>query len=1789
MAEGFVLSISDDMLKKLDDADKKIEKLQQTSEKTSAIVVNAFKQMATGVDPFINKLKEAQSFLSKMSAPNISIGGFSNAITDAEKVSEAVGNITVGLNKGLSVQEKERKLYIEKYSMYQRMFDSIEKQTKAQERLAQAEDRRNKRAQEKIQTKDNNAAIRAEEQYQKALNKTEITIVQRARKIEALANAERALLQTGRSYSVEINKIRTETERLNKANEDAAKSTENIKKNQRNLIDTSAQLERKLALLFSVFQIEGYIMKLVNIRGEFELQNRALQAILQNKDKADRLFDQITELAIHSPFRVKELVTYTKELAAYRIETEKLYDTTKMLADVSAGLGVDMSRLILAFGQVKAANYLRGTELRQFSEAGINILGELSTYFTELEGRVVSVGDVFERVTKRMVSFGDVEEIFKRITSAGGIFYNMQEIQAETLQGQISNLYDSIDIMFNEIGKANDGILKNTVALLRTMAENWESIANAIVPVITAFATYKGILLALIGYEKLMIALRTVSNKQLSLQSAMLVKSANGQTLFNIASKANPYLIVGSAIIAVITGIYYAVQSARKEQEKFNKTVSEGVVSANEMTANFKRLAEIATDSSKSTKEQNEALAELKRTYSDILPSQTLQIENLKAMKGNYDAVTTAIYAKIEAQTKEKLAQEIQNEYGSQAADATDKLIKKLEKFNISANASRTILAEFRRRFDEGFIKSPKEAQEELENLIQKFTFKDVKLTEFGSTGVWKNGVEQWASITISEVTDVFDSYDTLSKKMKEIQDTELAPFQVGGGTALYAQFKTELDDISIYAKKWKEDHKDELNPFELNEEAQRLTIAKYTDFIDDLSSKIKTGKFKNNDIEIANMAIERAQKAIDNFKGSKIQQEVKNIFMSFAQANNISLEGMDKLLLGSEEGLNEYSKRVKDLLTDFEERIALFNKNPLLSPYSKEQIELFKEQKPLLENQYSKTHVEAQAELNKQNKTAAQILKERISLIKETNKEYEKLLKNYSKEEAANKVRASYADTWKSLFKGTSMEGTIATMEFDVSGAISALETLIKTATGKMKIEGQKALDGLKAKVDLDVTVKRTEQVKSDIEKMFTGYEMYVELEKLNIPPDLAKQLFNVDVFNLDELKKRAKPYLDELKSKGEDQVKIATDIEKKISDMEYKYNVERLKKYSTYLKRTMSERVSIEMEAIKKINDINKIKEFTPAQKETAKEAVKKEAQIKIDKQEWSDFRDTDLYIKMFEDLDNVSTKTLKLMQDKLISLRNSLKELSPQELKEINKQIDAIGSQVISNNPFEGLKSNIKDFISYQKERKQLEEDYRNSITKESFAKEEYENQDRIVQTLEAQYNSLLANSNISEEEKDKAKDKLDIARAMLNTLLKQLVAQGLITKEYAKQIADGEKLGKSLSERFKEIGSYFNEFSSGIVDIASNLENVFGSMSSGTKELVDSITEISGGLGDAATGVGRVIANPADIGGYIQGLKGIATTIGAIFNIGDKKKERQINREIEKVEKLQKAYEKLEKSIDDAYSIDTLQASNKVAKENIQAQIASTERMIALEKDKKKTDNKRVEEWREQIEEMKQQLKELEEQRIESLGGFGSEANYKSAAQEFASAWYDAYKETGDGLSGLEDTFDSFIDNIVKKQLLLRGTQRLLDPLLDMIDQAVDDAIVSGDEMNNINEKWNTDVKPALDALYKTIADNMGIIGGESEKDLSGLQRGIQGITEDTALALESLLNSIRFFVSDSNLQLKNIYNMFVNVDAPNPILVELKMQTSLVRNIYDLFNGMTAPHPTLGKRGLLAVI
>lgn len=281
-------------------------------------------------------------------------------------------------------------------------------------------------------------------------------------------------------------------------------------------IRIAGELKNQMLGIYSIYTIERFISSLVRVRGEFDMQLISLKAILQSGEKATELFNQIKSLSVISPFQFKDLIGFAKQLSAYQIPNSELFNTTKRLADLSAGLGVDMNRIILAYGQVRSAAFLRGQELRQFTEAGIPMVGALADKFSKLENRVVSTGEVFDKISKRQVPFEMVKEVMEDLTDEGGRFYMMQEKQSESLQGKISNLRDAYDIMLNSIGEANDGILKGSVDALTSLMENSDKLISIIGSLVVTYGAYRAMVILnsiALGKETQSVISETLANK----------------------------------------------------------------------------------------------------------------------------------------------------------------------------------------------------------------------------------------------------------------------------------------------------------------------------------------------------------------------------------------------------------------------------------------------------------------------------------------------------------------------------------------------------------------------------------------------------------------------------------------------------------------------------------------------------------------------------------------------------------------------------------------------------------------------------------------------------------------------------------------------------------------------------------------------------------------------------------------------------------------------------------------------------------------------------------------------------------------------------------------------------------------------------------------------------------------------------------------------------------------------------------------------------------------------------
>lgn len=273
----------------------------------------------------------------------------------------------------------------------------------------------------------------------------------------------------------------------------------------------------RMGVVYGLYQLQNFARGLYEIGGEFQKQQIALKGIIGEEGKALKLYEQIKTFSVQSPFQFGDLATQTKQLAAYGVQYSELFETTKRLGDISAGVGVDMGRLILAYGQIKAKQSLAGTELRQLTETGIPMVEELAKRFSELEGRVVSVGEVYDRVSKKQVSFGDVKSVLFGMTEEGGQFYDMQKNLSDSLAGKWSNMADAWDVMMSDIANSTNNELSGALEMVTKLMNNWQVFGAILGSIAGVYGLYRGAMLinnTLLGTENAELIKSTIAAKQ---------------------------------------------------------------------------------------------------------------------------------------------------------------------------------------------------------------------------------------------------------------------------------------------------------------------------------------------------------------------------------------------------------------------------------------------------------------------------------------------------------------------------------------------------------------------------------------------------------------------------------------------------------------------------------------------------------------------------------------------------------------------------------------------------------------------------------------------------------------------------------------------------------------------------------------------------------------------------------------------------------------------------------------------------------------------------------------------------------------------------------------------------------------------------------------------------------------------------------------------------------------------------------------------------------------------------
>ena len=1654
------------------------------------------------------------------------------------------------------------------------------------------------------------------------------TYQQRAAAIKNLEAAIKSLDTTDKNYKKNLDALTREYQKLLFQQKAVEERMRGMQSAQKSLISSVSQLKNMLVGVFSIQSIQGYVNKLIEVRGEFELQNVALRAILQNKDEADMLFQRVTELATKSPFTIRQLTKYTKQLAAYQVESSKLYDTTKRLADVSAGLGVDMQRIILAYGQVKAANYLRATEVRQFTEAGINMLGELAKYYSEIEQRQISVADVQEMVTKRMVEFGDVEEVFNRLTSAGGIFYNMQEKQAETLTGMMSNLKDSIDIMLNQIGLSQQDNIKAAIQWVRNLLTNWQEVMFYLKQIVVAFGAYKAVTLAarlgtltfgnsvawaskgLLGMKNATLA--QVLALKLHSKTARVAGTANMFLAKSIAGvqaalSALLPLLAASAITAIIVSVEELIRQttrARRELEALGKevdrTLKEDTGDLNTRIERYKELIKQFNAAAVGSKAQAQAVNALNSEYGDYLPALVTEATTYAELANNIDSVTEALTKKAKMASYEKVS----SQYLEEEVGLADKYAEKWKDttFMLSSDYSSTNL-------NMSAFKADYETMFKLFDAIEK-KMEEVK--------------RKLSSSELSEIAEQFIKIEDKAaiRSMSNAGDSRgLASSMLEYAEELWHIKEKEL----LVQEKINEAYGDGAEAIEYQKRKAELEAKRDSDLSDaDLKMKFATNydreEYKQkirDDYERALLdldfefdlikpdAYKKAKEAVGKW-GDETVHDINEKFKEVALADGFDMDAINRVWITREKATKGMSTYEKDLKANYEQQrdiIAQQTRYKRLGlAYDAASLQIAEDRKKLDEMMARILGISLQ-KTTTSNKTD----KDKLDIITKMRKEYQQNLKLMDKEHAISFTAKQFEQN--DLYKWLLGKKVITKdIEFNADNTVEMLEKLSKVVDAQTKKQIQETIAQLKNE-DVIINIKANlEDAKTEIDRLFDEMELGNEMKKLGIDREFTSAMFGINAKTLDEVEKEIERIKDEYSAKnnglGEDELKTFQKYQDKIDEERKKRLKDQLNTYSTYLKKEYSEAVKIKLKEAKALADIAELetKGLSASLADIMRKNVKEETAKASDKNTWEQFQNSDAYIMMFDNLENISTGALEVVVQDLRNMQNSLKNLDPTQLREIQSRINEIEDTLASRN---GWGKAWRDFKTYKDEVTKAAGSFKNvaameeKLTSEIYTKEK---------TLE---NMKTARQLLTGIIEDKAQGQaLDIKSLEINGHILDLTKA--TDEELADELSTAERnitTEEGFLEKLKERQKIFTDFRKSARNLADTWKNVMDVVSDAygsVKKVLEATEAISDEdpasnyvqMGEeimtmvgnmilytiqtqaatvAADGLGVALnAAMSPIGWILLSMQAIASIISAIVGGEKKAFENDMNRRKKAIENLQKAYENLSDAIEDTYDLANLKAYNKEARKTLELTIANAEASIALYKARKNGEKKyesEINDLNEAIADAKESLKELDENFTEALGGFGSKSNAKSAAEEFVSTWVDAFKEAGDGLAGLEEQMDEFVENAVKKQVLLRLSKKYVEPLLTAFDQMFAESSPGGEVMTKEElDAWKRLYKEnseAFDEKAKAYMEAIGVTGGTNREGLDGLTKGIQGVTEDTAEVVAAITESIRFFVADTNVLLHNLeLHLVAPEDMANPWYEQIKSQTNYLRQIRD---------------------
>lgn len=327
--------------------------------------------------------------------------------------------------------------------------------------------------------------------------------------------------------------------------------------------DVFKSIGKTAAGVFAVSQMKEFAMQVVNVRGEFQKLEIAFKTMIGDTNEANALMSQLIKTAATTPFGVSDISNAARQLLAYGVEADKVNETLIRLGDIAAGLSIPIGDLAYLYGTTMVQGRMYTADLNQFLGRGIPLAGELANVLGVAESQVRGL------VEEGKVGFPEVEQAIINLTNEGSKFGGLMEAQSTTISGRISNIEDTIEQMFNQIGQASEGVIGTSLDIVSALVENWENVGKVLLTVIATYGTYKAAVLAVAAAHKVQAIWGNISAFLSLAKSVTSAKDA--MLLFNMAVKANPLGLVLSVVAAAATAFSLFSTKSSEAAEMTNK------------------------------------------------------------------------------------------------------------------------------------------------------------------------------------------------------------------------------------------------------------------------------------------------------------------------------------------------------------------------------------------------------------------------------------------------------------------------------------------------------------------------------------------------------------------------------------------------------------------------------------------------------------------------------------------------------------------------------------------------------------------------------------------------------------------------------------------------------------------------------------------------------------------------------------------------------------------------------------------------------------------------------------------------------------------------------------------------------------------------------------------------------------------------------------------------------------------------------------------------------------------